>query len=171
LRRSVKQPTIALLSNASIRQEKRFRIDSIHQANRNHQGCQVLQTFDLSQFNQKRGPWFWQKDSYIFIQDCDKKVIVAHPVKPESIGQNFMTMKDSKGNLLFVKDYCEKSQKTCGYLVSVLVAEAGRFAFQGVGTPAPIFPTQHLVVKGFYRYVRNPMYVAVVSVILGKPCS
>jgi protein-S-isoprenylcysteine O-methyltransferase Ste14 len=48
------------------------------------------------------------------------------------------------------------------------VAEAGRFAFQGVGTPAPIFPTQHLVVKGFYRYVRNPMYVAVVWVILGQ---
>ena len=43
-----------------------------------------------------------------------------------------------------------------------------RFAFQGLGTPAPIFPTRHLVVSGFYRYVRNPMYVAVVSLILGQ---
>src|SRR5262249_40653144 len=43
-----------------------------------------------------------------------------------------------------------------------------RFAVQGVGTPAPVFPTRHLVVSGLYRYVRNPMYVAVVSTILGQ---
>ena len=43
-----------------------------------------------------------------------------------------------------------------------------RFALQGLGTPAPVFPTKHLVIKGFYRYVRNPMYVAVVAVILGQ---
>ena len=43
-----------------------------------------------------------------------------------------------------------------------------RFAVQGVGTPAPVFPTRHLVVTGLYRYVRNPMYVAVVSAILGQ---
>jgi protein-S-isoprenylcysteine O-methyltransferase Ste14 len=43
-----------------------------------------------------------------------------------------------------------------------------RFAVQGLGTPAPVFPTRHLVVSGLYRYVRNPMYVAVVSTILGQ---
>ena len=43
-----------------------------------------------------------------------------------------------------------------------------RFAVQGVGTPAPVFPTRHLVVTGLYRYVRNPMYLAVVSAILGQ---
>jgi protein-S-isoprenylcysteine O-methyltransferase Ste14 len=43
-----------------------------------------------------------------------------------------------------------------------------RFALQGVGTPAPVFPTRHLVVTGLYRYVRNPMYVAVVIAILGQ---
>jgi len=43
-----------------------------------------------------------------------------------------------------------------------------RFAVQGLGTPAPVFPTRHLVVTGLYRYVRNPMYVAVVSAILGQ---
>jgi protein-S-isoprenylcysteine O-methyltransferase Ste14 len=42
-----------------------------------------------------------------------------------------------------------------------------RFAMQGLGTPAPIFPTRHLVVTGLYRYVRNPMYIAVISAILG----
>jgi len=43
-----------------------------------------------------------------------------------------------------------------------------RFAFQGHGTPAPVFPTRHLVVTGLYRYVRNPMYVGVTSAILGQ---
>jgi len=43
-----------------------------------------------------------------------------------------------------------------------------RFALGGVGTPAPAFPTRHLVVTGLYRYVRNPMYVAVVMAILGQ---
>jgi protein-S-isoprenylcysteine O-methyltransferase Ste14 len=33
------------------------------------------------------------------------------------------------------------------------------FGWSGHGTPAPILPPQRLVVVGFYRYVRNPMYV------------
>jgi protein-S-isoprenylcysteine O-methyltransferase Ste14 len=43
-----------------------------------------------------------------------------------------------------------------------------RFALQGVGTPARVFPTRRLVVTGLYRHVRNPMYIAVVSAILGQ---
>lgn len=43
-----------------------------------------------------------------------------------------------------------------------------RFALQGLGTPAPVFPTRHLVVTGLYRYVRNPMYVTVLVTILGQ---
>ena len=52
--------------------------------------------------------------------------------------------------------------------VSGLVDSFGRFALQGLGTPAPIAPTQHLVVTGLYRYVRNPIYVAVAAVIFGQ---
>jgi protein-S-isoprenylcysteine O-methyltransferase Ste14 len=52
--------------------------------------------------------------------------------------------------------------------VAVLLDSFARFALQGLGTPAPVFPTRHLVVSGLYRYVRNPMYVAVVAVILGQ---
>jgi protein-S-isoprenylcysteine O-methyltransferase Ste14 len=43
-----------------------------------------------------------------------------------------------------------------------------RFAVQGLGTPAPVFPTRHLVVGGLYRHVRNPIYVALVSAVLGQ---
>lgn len=45
---------------------------------------------------------------------------------------------------------------------------AGAFAFIGKGTPAPIDAPKVLVVQGPYRWVRNPMYVAVLSVILGQ---
>ena len=41
------------------------------------------------------------------------------------------------------------------------------FLAQGRGTPAPIDPPRELVAVGFYRYTRNPMYVGVLSVIIG----
>ena len=52
--------------------------------------------------------------------------------------------------------------------IPVLLDSFARFALQGLGTPAPIFPTRRLVVTGLYRCVRNPMYVAVLSVIAGQ---
>jgi len=50
----------------------------------------------------------------------------------------------------------------------VLIGAFVRFARDGLGTPAPVAPTERLVVTGAYRYVRNPMYVAVVSAIVGQ---
>ena len=43
-----------------------------------------------------------------------------------------------------------------------------RFVMEGLGTPAPIAAPDRLVVGGVYRYVRNPMYVAVVAAIVGQ---
>jgi protein-S-isoprenylcysteine O-methyltransferase Ste14 len=42
------------------------------------------------------------------------------------------------------------------------------FAVAGRGTLAPVDPPKHLVVRGLYRYVRNPMYVGVVSILFGE---
>jgi protein-S-isoprenylcysteine O-methyltransferase Ste14 len=78
------------------------------------------------------------------------------------------------------------------YVVPILIAEPGRgvafdargvglliagtalllwcvreFYVAGKGTLAPWTPPRHLVVSGLYRYSRNPMYVAVVIVLLG----
>jgi protein-S-isoprenylcysteine O-methyltransferase Ste14 len=50
----------------------------------------------------------------------------------------------------------------------VLVQAFVRFVVEGLGTPAPVAPTEHLVVGGLYRYVRNPMYVAVAGTIVGQ---
>ena len=52
--------------------------------------------------------------------------------------------------------------------VAVLVDSFLRFALEGRGTPAPVVPPEELVVSGLYRFVRNPMYVAVLSVVFGQ---
>ena len=49
-----------------------------------------------------------------------------------------------------------------------LLAAFAQFAVQGRGTPAPPAPAGQLVVRGLYRYVRNPMYLAVLAVITGQ---
>ena len=45
---------------------------------------------------------------------------------------------------------------------------AGAFTFIGKGTPAPIDAPKFLVREGLYQWVRNPMYLAVLSVVIGE---
>jgi protein-S-isoprenylcysteine O-methyltransferase Ste14 len=52
--------------------------------------------------------------------------------------------------------------------VLALLDSFRRFVVEGLGTPAPVAPTEELVVSGLYRYVRNPMYVAVAATIFGQ---
>jgi protein-S-isoprenylcysteine O-methyltransferase Ste14 len=52
--------------------------------------------------------------------------------------------------------------------VAALLYAFGRFVVEGLGTPAPVAPPERLVVGGLYRYVRNPMYVAVAATIVGQ---
>src|SRR5215207_11477886 len=49
-----------------------------------------------------------------------------------------------------------------------LVQAFVRFVVEGFGTPAPVAAPERLVVGGVYRYVRNPMYVAILAVIVGQ---
>jgi protein-S-isoprenylcysteine O-methyltransferase Ste14 len=55
-----------------------------------------------------------------------------------------------------------------GVGAAALLGAFAQFAVQGRGTPAPPAPTEQLVVRGLYRYVRNPMYLAVLAVITGQ---
>jgi protein-S-isoprenylcysteine O-methyltransferase Ste14 len=45
---------------------------------------------------------------------------------------------------------------------------AGAFTFIGKGTPAPLDAPKFLVREGPYQWVRNPMYLAVLSVVIGE---
>src|SRR5438132_12681962 len=71
---------------------------------------------DLASFNQKQGPWVW-KDTYVFVVDCDKKVIVAHPIKPELVGQDYASLKDTKGKNVFPEGWCDAAKKPAGVWV------------------------------------------------------
>lgn len=51
---------------------------------------------------------------------------------------------------------------------AALLGAFAQFAVEGRGTPAPPAPTGQLVVGGLYRFVRNPMYLAVLAVITGQ---
>jgi protein-S-isoprenylcysteine O-methyltransferase Ste14 len=50
-------------------------------------------------------------------------------------------------------------------LLTVCIME---FARSGRGTLSPVDPPRYLVVRGLYRYVRNPMYLAVTLILLGE---
>jgi len=52
--------------------------------------------------------------------------------------------------------------------VALLLACIWEFAARGKGTLSPVDPPKELVVQGFYRYVRNPMYLSVSTIVLGE---
>jgi hypothetical protein len=54
----------------------------------------------LADFDKKPGPWVW-KDSYIFVLDCTKGMMAAHPMKADLIGKPLTARKDIKGNPAF----------------------------------------------------------------------
>jgi len=70
---------------------------------------------DLAQFNQNPSQWVW-KDSYIFVFDCDKMVMAAHPVRPDLRGLEMASIKDPKGNITIPdpKALCEAARKPSG---------------------------------------------------------
>jgi len=52
--------------------------------------------------------------------------------------------------------------------LSLMYRTISLFAREGEGTLAPWDPTRKLVVRGPYRFVRNPMIVGVLAVVLGE---
>ena len=52
--------------------------------------------------------------------------------------------------------------------VVVCIFCSGSFVLVGKGTPIPFTPTKELIVTGFYRFVRNPLYIAGVFVLAGE---
>jgi protein-S-isoprenylcysteine O-methyltransferase Ste14 len=52
--------------------------------------------------------------------------------------------------------------------LALYIAGATGFVIEGRGTPAPLDPPRALVVRGPYRWVRNPMYIAILTILLGE---
>lgn len=55
-----------------------------------------------------------------------------------------------------------------GLGAALLLACIWEFARRGRGTLSPVDPPTELVARGLYRYVRNPMYLSVATILLGE---
>jgi cytochrome c len=75
----------------------------------------LSKTGDLTPFTQKQGPWVW-KDTYVFVNDCDKKVVAANPVRLAQVGQDFGSLKDTRGKTLYPdrEAFCNAAKKPSG---------------------------------------------------------
>ncbi len=62
----------------------------------------------LQSFNDPDSKWSWG-GTYIFVMDCSKISLAAHPLKPELIGRDLSTLQDVKGKF-FMIDLCEASK-------------------------------------------------------------
>jgi cytochrome c len=95
----------------------------------------------LTQFSQKESPWVW-KDSYVFVLDCSSNVMAAHPIKPELVGKDTTSMKDTKGTAFFGQ-LCEATKKPSGVWVEYWWSKPGEkegsrkisYALNARGTP------------------------------------
>jgi len=111
-------------------------------------------TGDLAQFNQKQGPWVW-KDTYIFIQDCAKKVMAAHPMRPEQIGQDISSIKDAKTGKSIFPD----SEAYCKMVQDSPSGTWGEYWWPKLGEKEPSRKiTYHLSAKGTPYIVNAGVY-------------
>ncbi len=107
---------IAALSSVAVGQDKATAQEVV--AKVREAASTLSKTGDLGPFKQKQGPWVW-KDTYIFVDDCDKKVVAAQPIKPEQVGQDIASIKDTKGKILYPdpQGFCDAAKKPSGVWV------------------------------------------------------
>ena len=115
---------IVVLSSVAVGQEKATAEEVV--AKVREAASTLSKTSDLAQFNQKQGPWVW-KDTYIFVEDCDKKVVAAHPFKPEQIGQDLGSIKNSSGKNIYPDPaaLCDGAKKPSGVWIEYWWAKPG----------------------------------------------
>ena len=65
-----------------------------------------------SDFNQKDGKWVW-KDSYVFVYDCRKDRMIAHPLRPDLVGKPILQVTDNSGKYIF-KELCKAGSEPRG---------------------------------------------------------
>lgn len=96
---------------------------------------------NLADFNNPKGPWVFQ-DTYVYVMDCKKGTMAAHPFAPKLIGSNIFGQRDVKGNALGA-ELCEAGKKPGGAWVEYWFPKPGEktpsrkvgFALQAPGTP------------------------------------
>jgi len=103
----------------------------------------------LAQFNQKQGPWVW-KDTYIFVFDCPKGTIAAHPVRGDLIGTDARKLKGARGVEFFPK-LCEATTHPDGVWVEYWWPKPGeKEASRKISYALKAGSTHYVVGAGIY---------------------
>lgn len=69
----------------------------------------------LAEFNQKDSPWVW-KDTYVFVFDCPKGTIAAHPMRSDLLGKDATSLMGARGRKFFPK-LCQAMSNPSGVWV------------------------------------------------------
>jgi protein-S-isoprenylcysteine O-methyltransferase Ste14 len=78
----------------------------------------------------------------------------------------FFGLRDARLDCVGVRELASLACVAAGaMLLGACIVE---FALRGRGTLSPVDPPRELVVKGLYRYVRNPMYLSVATILAGE---
>ena len=112
----------------------------------------LSKTGDLASFNQKQGPWVW-KDSYIFVEDCDKKVVAAHPFTPEQIGQPLGSIKNTSGKIIYPDPaaLCDGAKKPSGVWIEYRWTKLGeKEDSRKISYYLSVKVTQYVMAAGIY---------------------
>ena len=126
-------------------------VDKVHQAadSLSKSAASPAGEASLTPFNQKESPWVW-KDSYIFVLDCSKNTIAAHPIKAELVGKDTTKMADTKGRAFF-GDLCAAKQKPTGAWVEYWWPKPGeKEGSRKIGYAQLAPGTPYVVAAGIY---------------------
>ncbi len=76
-----------------------------------------------AEFNSKDGKWVW-KDSYVFVYDCRRDRMMAHPLRPDLVGKPIMQITDNSGKYIF-KELCKAGNEPRGGWVEYMWQKPG----------------------------------------------
>lgn len=76
-----------------------------------------------AEFNHKDSKWVW-KDSYVFVYDCRKDKMIAHPIRPDLVGRPIMQITDNSGKFIF-KELCKAGGDNHGGWVEYMWQKPG----------------------------------------------
>ena len=103
----------------------------------------------LAQFDKKESRWVW-KDTYVFVFDCAKGTIAAHPFRPDLIGQDDTNLKGTKGTEFFPKS-CEATKTSDGVWVEYWWPKPGeKEGSRKVSYALRVSNTPYIVGAGIY---------------------
>lgn len=77
----------------------------------------------FADFNNKDGRWVW-KDSYVFVYDCRKDRMIAHPMRPDLVGRPIMQITDNNGKYIF-RELCKAGAQPRGGWVEYMWPKPG----------------------------------------------